>query len=99
MEYYTFYFIAQDKAVTNVCYQGSLFVYTLVITILLGRGKIVNTSSTKCNSLPKSGIFKIYHNKQYFDISDIVIARDHCNSKYQQNFVHNVMKECSTVTD
>ena len=32
----------------------------------------------KIQLLASDGILKMYHDKQYFDISDIVITRDHC---------------------
>ncbi len=41
----------------------------------------IDISSTKFNCLLRTGILKRYHYKQYFDISDIVITRDHCNEK------------------
>ena len=38
----------------------------------------INISSAIFNCLQVTGILKRYHNKQYFDISDIVITRVHC---------------------
>ena len=42
----------------------------------------IHISNTKFNCLQVIGTLKRYHNKQYFDISDILITRDHCRGTF-----------------
>ena len=76
-------FSAYDKGLIRIpeCTVDSRYYDTAGIRKIYQYIQTIDISSTKFNCLLVIGILKRYHNKQYFDISDIVITRDHCITK------------------